>query len=594
MYTLNEALSNLTVDELKKYLHLVPDEQGGIKKAQLVERVWYGLDGHNLQEQYDQLDHLQKLAVADALYDPALCYQTDRFHARHNAYPELSFEPRDRPRYGFTKLYPSRLRLFLYGVDRYQSHPTDNLRIPDDLVARLKAFVPEPAPLQLSGHQEPPISTDEDETFTIRLCEQEALLDLPTVFNLVQQGKLKASAKTGRGSAATSALLANALQNGDFYAVAAGVDSQKPFAWPLLLQAAKLAQVNGSKLELSKSGTRQLAKNSADTLRLLWQRWQKNTLLDEFKRIDEIKGQNSKGRVMTATAPRRQKVTVALTHCPVGEWVGVDDFFNHMVASELSFEVTHDPWRLYICDSEYGMLGYDGFHEWSVLQGRYILCLLFEYASTLGMVDVAYVNPEGERDDFRDNWGSEDLEYLSRYDGLLFFRLNKLGAYCLGLSDNYEPPENVSDCTFTVLPSLLVNLTSGQPTPEDKLLLDTWATEEADNSWKLDKAKTILALESGHDIDTLQTFLQGKDDQPLPEAVEGFITVCKKQGTALKMVAPALLIECSTEQIAATLADHKETAKLCQRAGKKQLVIKQIHEEKFRKAARIVGFGMIS
>ncbi len=142
------------------------------------------------------------------------------------------------------------------------------------------------------------------------------------------------------------------------------------------------------------------------------------------------------------------------------------------------------------------------------------------------------------------------------------------------------------------MPNLHINLVAGTPSAEDQLLLETWASQEAENSWKLDKAKTILALERGHDIDLLETFLQGKDEQPLPEAVEGFITTCRKQGRAIKQVAVSLLLECSSADIAETLAEHKETRKLCQRVGKKQLVIRQSQEEKFRQAARIVGFGM--
>ena len=41
--------------------------------------------------------------------------------------------------------------------------------------------------------------------------------------------------------------------------------------------------------------------------------------------------------------------------------------------------------------------------------------LLFEYAATLGMIDVAYVDPEGARTDFRRLWGVDELRFLSRY-----------------------------------------------------------------------------------------------------------------------------------------------------------------------------------
>ena len=94
---------------------------------------------------------------------------------------------------------------------------------------------------------------------------------------------------------------------------------------------------------------------------------------------------------------------------------------------------------------------HEGFHDWELLQGRYALCLLFEYAATLGLIDVAYVAPAGVRRDFRSLWGTDDLDFLSRYDGLLYFRLNPLGAYCLGLAETYEPRAVQARAALTVL-----------------------------------------------------------------------------------------------------------------------------------------------
>jgi hypothetical protein len=39
-------------------------------------------------------------------------------------------------------------------------------------------------------------------------------------------------------------------------------------------------------------------------------------------------------------------------------------------------------------EREYGSLGHDGFHSWDILQMRYLLCFLFEYAAALGIIDV--------------------------------------------------------------------------------------------------------------------------------------------------------------------------------------------------------------
>lgn len=62
-------------------------------------------------------------------------------------------------------------------------------------------------------------------------------------------------------------------------------------------------------------------------------------------------------------------------------------------------------WKLCLEDPQYGSLGYDGYHDWTLLEGRYTLAVLFEYAGTLGLIDLDYVHPHGARDDFRDNWG---------------------------------------------------------------------------------------------------------------------------------------------------------------------------------------------
>ena len=178
----------------------------------------------------------------------------------------------------------------------------------------------------------------------------------------------------------------------------------------------------------------------------------------------------------------------------------VDDFFRFMVAAGHDFEVTREPWDLYISDPHDGSLGYEGFHDWELLQGRYALCLLFEYASTLGLVDVAYIAPAGVRRDFRSLWDADDLDFLSRYDGLLSFRLNPLGAYGLGLVEAYKPRAVPARASLTVLPSLQINLSKEALAPDEALLLGTYAEQESDTVWRLDREKALAAVESGHQI----------------------------------------------------------------------------------------------
>lgn len=213
-------------------------------------------------------------------------------------------------------------------------------------------------------------------------------------------------------------------------------------------------------------------------------------------------------------------------------------------------------------------------------------------ATSLGVVDVAYIEPAGVRDDYRGMWGTDELEYLSRYDGLMYFRISPLGAYCLGLSDAYVPSLAEPSVKLAVLPSLHVNVVDGRLSIDETLTLATWAEELAENRWRLDLQRAVGAIEKGLDIGELRAFLEARENQPLPETAQSFFKAAERQGKALKVLGTALLIECENEKIASMVADARKTAGLCLRAGARQLVVRLEHEEKFRDLVRKLGFGV--
>ncbi len=421
MLTLHQALTNFTVDQLKHFSKLLPDATLVGRKDELVAAVMHQYQGLGLSSLWRRLDTLEQAAVAEALYSIGGYFDARKFHAKYgrSAVFSVKAERHDRP---------TLLSLFLF-------HEGGGRCVPLDLREPLKAFVSAPKPASLKSEEALPEASDAS-PLLVRVMENEALGDLSRVLRLIEQGKVKVSDKSRLPGTATTLLLAGQLANGDFYVEPPKkntwdqeIGAIKAFAWPMLLQAGGLAQQEGTKLALSRAGLKALSAPPAEVLRGLWNKWLKNTLLDEFSRVDVIKGQKGKGRVMTAIAPRRAAIDAALRHCPVGAWVKVDELGRFMRAEDMDFSVCHDPWRLYISDAHYGALGYQGFHDWEILQLRYLLTLLFEYAAPLGMIDVAFITPEGARKDFRDMWGIDDLRFLSRYDGLVYFRLTELGAY---------------------------------------------------------------------------------------------------------------------------------------------------------------------
>jgi hypothetical protein len=589
MNTLNEVLPRLTVDQLKSLMRWLPDASPTGRKDLLVGAILRSLAGDGLRALWDRLDDIQRMAVAETAYALDGLFDGNRFRAKYGRLPDFTITENGRRSSYYGP--PTALGLFLYYQDGCYS-------VPDDLCERLKAFVPEPEPVRLSTIETLPETIGENR-LTVRHAERDAMVDLSVLLRLTDQGKLRVSDKTSLPGAATLRLLTENLAGGDFYADKPKqhqwdqeVGPIKAFSWPLLLLAAGLVQQNGSKLALSAAGRKALTSSPASVLRAIWNKWLKSSLFDEFSRVDVIKGQKSKGRVMSAVAPRRAAINEILRLCPVGAWIDVDDISRFMQATGHTFNVTHNPWKLYISDQQYGSLGHDGYHSWEILEFRYLLCFLFEYAAALGIIDVAYIEPTEARSDFGDLWGTDDLEFLSRYDGLICFRVTSLGAWCLGLADDYTPAPIQPSVRLSVLPGLQVNVVGGNLSPEEALTLDTWAVEATDKGWQLDRQKAVEAIEKGHDIAELRAFLQTREDQPLPETVESFIKITEKQGKAMKISGTALLIDCENEEIAVMIATRKETAGLCLRAGDRQLVIRLENEEKFRTQIRILGFGM--
>lgn len=188
--------------------------------------------------------------------------------------------------------------------------------------------------------------------------------------------------------------------------------------------------------------------------------------------------------------------------------------------------------------------------------------------------------------------GTDELDFLSRYDGMSHFRLTPLGAYALGLDAAYRPVAIPSNVALSVLPSLQVNVVRGALGAEETLLLKNWAEPVQAGSWRLDREKALSAIEKGHDIAELQGFLESHDDITLPEPVESFIRQCERNGKALKTAGSAVLVECRDNETAEVIAGHKETEALCLRAGPKTLVVRTDHLDKFRERVRLLGFGM--
>lgn len=607
--SLRATLGRRNADELKKLLALLPGvTMKAPRKGEVVEALVRALLGGELGPLWNRLGALDKSAVAEAVHSDDGTFDAGGFHAKYGALPAFEIEGKNH----WSK-DPTLLGLFL------QPDIAGRRSVPHDLREKLRAMVPAPKPAQLRTLEQIPERPprewtsrrfDAEKRTTVyephemplvqRLTEQAAFQDLRTVLRLIDQEKISVSPTTLLPSKATMALLNDLLREHDFFELTEKANSWDPelgpvkaFAWPLLVQAAKLATLRNGKLLLTKNGRSALETPPADTLREIWNAWLTRGIIDEFSRIDAIKGQKGKGRrSFTRPEERRLAIKGALAQCPAGRWVEVGEFSRYMQAAGFKFKVTHDPCSLYLCDPQYGSLGYAGYGGWNILQERYLLCLLFEYAAPLGMIDVAYEHPSGARNDFRGQWGADDLIFLSRYDGLRYFRVTPLGAFILGLTDQCAARDETPAVSLTVLPNRHIRMDRGELSPDQKLLLENFAESEGAGLWMLHEARALKSVEKGARVAEFRAFLAAGDPQPLPETVEGFLAAVEERGSACICKGTALLIECLSPQVADLIAGNSQTGKLCQRTGERGLVVPVEKEKAFRDALNAIGYGM--
>ena len=581
--TLEETLLAFSVEELKSLARLVA-KRSPPRKAEIVRLLTREMTGPGIKRFWEELDETERLAVSESLHTWGGSYEGERFLAKYGRSPAWgTLSPRQRdPK-------PSSLWLLL---------PDGS--IPEALQPVLQEFVPPPPAHQVETVAEVPeaVAGEEDGEqqlpLSTRQTDGEALHDLAACLRLLATTRITASAKTGRVAAKDMKAIRAVLHGGDFFPAADDNDAPGPikaFAWPLILQAARLARISGTRLGLTPKGKKALESMPEATLRHAWEAWIRSKSLDEFNRVEAIKGQSGKGkRWMTAVRERREAIIDVLAQCPVGRWIPIEAFFRFLRAAGEDFNVTRNAWKLYLFHAHYGSLGYHGYHDWEILQGRYCLTFLFEYAATLGIIDVAYTRPHDARSDYRSQWGGEELDYLSRYDGLRFIRINPFGAWCLGLADTYVPAVLEQKPAFRILPNRDLVASAGALPSHEVHLLEPFAERTGDFVWKLDEDRILKAVEKGHSVTDFRTFLRSRAVEALPEVVGQWLDEVEARTRALAHRGSALLVGCADGAVADLIASDGRMQSLCLRAGPKILAVPAASATAFRRRLRELGY----
>jgi len=458
-------------------------------------------------------------------------------------------------------------------------------RMPGDLLERLQTIAPMP-PKDNVGYTENEDVLDEG--LTVRETSRAALENLATFLTLAADKKIRVSAKTGKATAATVRKMSDLLYEPDWYDDPE-LGPIQPFAWPLLLQGGRLAKADGSFLQLTPAGRKALQKDLAGGIKTAWQRWEKTKIIDEFSRVTAIKGQKAnRGRTMTSPVKRRPMINTLLTDLQPGKWISIDELARVMQTKySYSFEMVNYDWKLYFSDQHYGHIDYND--TWPLLQFRYLLIYLFEYCATLGLVDVAYQHPQGARyEDYSSCWGTDDLLYLSHCDGLQYIRINELGAFVMGHTDDYVAQEGKNDVYAFDGTDLLISDAGAIP-PGRELYLEKIAERTEVDRWRLTISSLLTAISGGESLTEIRKTLESSAAKKFSRELEQLFNEARQRSTAFVDVGQTTLIECTPESRKKALTD-KKLRSLCMPAGEKYLVAVPGKELKLAMAIKSTGF----
>ena len=147
--------------------------------------------------------------------------------------------------------------------------------------------------------------------------------------------------------------------------------------------------------------------------------------------------------------------------------------------------------------------------------------------------------PHGLWPELQGRWGTDELGFCGRYDGLLYVRLMRLGAYCLGIVDTYEMPVEESAGLVKVLPNLeLVLVSDAACSPADAARLEMFASPKNERVWRIDRRRILAHIETGGSMDDIRRELESVADGDIPKTSSTLLDEIERKATAIKARQP--------------------------------------------------------
>ena len=585
-----DVMSCLRVDTLKSIAKIAGISRSVTRKAELITALdrFVHTDPSGFVE---RLGSIERNMLAEAVYNNN-CVNPVVFSAKYNV-------PCPRPTWGKN----ASLIHMVIAEDRY----SDEIQVPQTVADMLRPLLEKPTHARPVTVDTIPETLDlasdlrRGDPTTIRPIhlyagQRTVFLELRRVLQLVQGGKVRVQAKSGRPTPATARAIAGSLAAPDFdlelpaaqrdkYTFESG--SVRAHAWAVLVQQCGWCKAPGGTLKLTREGQRLVRDVTPEAFRKGVVRLGSDDKFDELQRVNHIRGQTGKARRwMTKPSERRETICFGLAEWPENEWLAFDEAYRFLHACGYPFSVSSNPMSLYFCEQRYGYI-----NDPDDLDRQYLRAFLLETLATLGLVDVAYVYPHYLWPELSGGWGTDDMDFCGRYDGLLYVRLNLLGMYCLGRADQYTPPAAEKRSIFTVLPNREIAVAGDSPLlPADASMLELFARQRSDHLWRIDQQTILDYLENGGSLDDVLRYLVENSAEEIPDTIRVLVDDTRAKADAVAGAQEAWLVEFKDAEVAVLVAHDTKAGKLCLLAGDRHVAVPKKNERAFRTALKKLGY----
>ncbi len=590
-----KILIDINVDVLKKLARLLDLPKSLTRKGDLIDALAEKVED-DLPGVLEHMAESERLLVAEAA------------HRNGRVNPKVF-----SAKYGIPCPLPDRwMRLETTKLTAlmFQTNALDVYEVPDELAKALKKLLAQPAPAEvkitdnLPSSYHPPKRYEHSPDQPPRPIhvfggEKTVFSELRRVLRLVQTGKIKVTEKGRRPTDGSVRLISAVLSAPDFdleslserksrYEENAG--PVRAHAWGVLIQQCGWAKPRAGLLVLTDSGKNLL--NGLDVTRYKAgaEQFFSNDDFDELNRIEHIRGQSGRARrYMTSPSERKIPIVDSIALWPVNQWINLKDAYRFVFASGNDFKVTEEPYNLYFSEHQYGHFGDDT----GDLDCQYLRALVMEPLATLGLVDIAYVFPHHLWPEMDDRWGNDEMSFCGRYDGLLYVKLNELGAFVLGVKDNWTPTSTGGENRnlFALLPNREIAITQSKELSVDETAtLGMCAVPKSDYVWELNAQQMLSHLESGGTVEEITAFLRFNSSTGIPETVDAFLRDVANRSTAVEKGEEALLFTVRDEATAALIANDPDARKYCYHAGANRLAVPKRNQRAFRGALKRLGY----